>query len=99
MELSEKRIRELERAEAKLEALEAGGVDNWDFYDDSLEGWRKEEELEEKREELLDPSSRNIASNQCLDDPCAYLLLAGRQPFQCDCFPARNHLVFMEMED
>ena len=28
----------------KLEALEAGGVDNWEWYDDSLEDFRKEQD-------------------------------------------------------
>jgi len=37
-----------------LNALEAGGVDNWDNYDDSLAEFRAEYEMEEKRGELLD---------------------------------------------
>jgi len=53
MSLSQKRIEELKRAEAKLLALEAGGVDNWDGYDISLEDFRKEEELNERLSELL----------------------------------------------
>lgn len=36
MSLSNFRIKELERAEAKLNALESGGVDNWEYYGDSL---------------------------------------------------------------
>ena len=54
MELTPKRIKELERAEAKLNALEAGGVDNWDGYDFSLKEYRKTIEVEEKMEEMLD---------------------------------------------
>ncbi len=41
-----------QRRLAKLDALEAGGVDNWTFYDEALEGWREENELEELREEM-----------------------------------------------
>jgi uncharacterized protein Yka (UPF0111/DUF47 family) len=52
--LSDKRIKELERAEAKLNALEAGGVDNWDGYDSSLEHFRKTIELEEKIDVLME---------------------------------------------
>lgn len=40
-------IRELEKAERKLLALEAGGVDNWYGYDFALESVRAEEEYEE----------------------------------------------------
>ena len=54
MEVTDKRLKELERAEKKLNALESGGVDNWDNYDDSLEPYRQELELEEKRDYLLE---------------------------------------------
>jgi len=35
---------------AKLDALEAHGVDNWEFYDDALADWRKENRLHELAE-------------------------------------------------
>lgn len=54
MTISAQRLKELERAEAKLNALEAGGVDNWEWYGESLKEYRKENEIEEKRDELLD---------------------------------------------
>lgn len=31
-----KRLKELEKAEQKLLALEAGGVDNWEWYDEAM---------------------------------------------------------------
>lgn len=34
--ISKSRLEELERAERKLNALEAGGVDNWEWFDESL---------------------------------------------------------------
>lgn len=34
--ISKARYHELLQAEAVLNALEAGGVDNWEWYDDSL---------------------------------------------------------------
>ena len=47
VKISEKRLKELERAASKLQALEAGGVDNWEWYCESLKEWRKEGELED----------------------------------------------------
>jgi len=38
MEITEERLKELERAEAVLEALQAGGVDNWEGYEEALNG-------------------------------------------------------------
>lgn len=40
--ITETRLRELLEAEARLEALEYGGVDNWAWHDDSLHDWLKE---------------------------------------------------------
>lgn len=42
-----KRYLELEESESRLNALESGGVDNWDWYGDSLEN------LEEFTEEMI----------------------------------------------
>jgi len=53
MSISKQRLKELERAELKLNALEAGGVDNWEGYDYSLEGYHAENELEEKLDCLI----------------------------------------------
>lgn len=47
VKISEKRLKELERAASKLQALEVGGVDNWEWYSESLKEWRKEGELED----------------------------------------------------
>lgn len=48
------RLRELENAEKKLQALQNGGVDNWEGYDYAMEGFRKEQEFNEKVEEAMD---------------------------------------------
>jgi hypothetical protein len=45
--------KEIERKLAKLAALEAGGVDNWDFYDESLKEYRATIEREELAEKLV----------------------------------------------
>ena len=52
MSLTPARIKELERAEAKLQALENGGVDNWEWYSDSLEEYNKTIQIEEDREDF-----------------------------------------------
>lgn len=67
MSVSEKRLKELERAEAKLNALEAGGVDNWEWYGESLKEYRVENELEEKREDLLD--ELEVIFGECAYEP------------------------------
>jgi hypothetical protein len=54
--ISEQRLRQLERAERKLNALESGGVDNWEWYSESLKDYFKEEELAE----LLDDSTQQL---------------------------------------
>ena len=46
VEISEKRLRELERAERKLDALERGGVDNWEWYGEALNDFWAQEERE-----------------------------------------------------
>lgn len=88
MSISKQRIKELERAEAKLNALEAGGVDNWDCYDEALSEYNAENELEERREDLIlvlaevfgecayEPSERGagISFNDDTNDLCAAIL-------------------------
>lgn len=51
MEISNKRIKELIDSEAKLHALEGGGVDNWEGYENSLEQYFKEHDFNEELEE------------------------------------------------
>jgi len=63
--ITEQELKKLYRDQAKLQALEAGGVDNWVNYDDSLEKWYAQNELEEKRAELLNELI-------CIFGECAY---------------------------
>lgn len=51
--ISLQRLRELEKNEKILRALEAGGVQNWEFYEDSLAELMKEEEIEDIIESTL----------------------------------------------
>ena len=52
--ISNKRLRELEIAERKLQALEAGGVDSWEWYGEAIEPFIKEMEREEKVASVLE---------------------------------------------
>ena len=58
MEISKERLVELEDIERVMSCLDAGGVDNWEGYDDALEGYREEkenmEEIEAKFYDLLE---------------------------------------------
>ena len=53
MGLSNSRIKELERAEIKLRALEFGGVDNWEHYDESLSGYYRQVAFEDDIADLV----------------------------------------------
>ena len=53
MEITAKRLEELEKIERKMCALEAGGVDNWEWYDESLKEFRKEEDIQETLSDLF----------------------------------------------
>lgn len=56
VEISESEYQKMQRQIEKLEALEKGGVDNWEWYGESLKEWFKENELDE----LLDDAIENI---------------------------------------
>ena len=62
--MNKDRMKELIRAEKKLRALEHGGVDNWEFYDESMKRYREEIQEEEDKEnfitELLETISGHI---------------------------------------
>jgi hypothetical protein len=45
--------KDVERKLAKLEALEAGGVDNWEWYSEALKEWNAENYLEEYADGVL----------------------------------------------
>ena len=54
MDISEKRLKELERIESKMGYLEAGGVDDWEFYDESLKEYSRTIERDEIIESAVD---------------------------------------------
>lgn len=53
VKISKARLEELLDRDAQLRALEHGGVDNWEWYDESLTEYRKEKDLKEFREDLV----------------------------------------------
>ncbi len=63
--MNKSRIEELERKERKLEALEAGGVNNWEWYSESLKGYYEDEQHNENVSNLIDELSDVFGS-------CAY---------------------------
>lgn len=44
----------MQRELSKLHALEAGGVDNWDYYGDALAEWFKENEVDELLDNIIE---------------------------------------------
>lgn len=67
-EITKERLKELLRAEKTLDALMAGGVDNWDGYDFSLENLYKEDERDEKLAEfaqfIIDEVNEALATSR-----------------------------------
>jgi hypothetical protein len=55
------RLEELEKIEAKMCALEAHGVDNWEGYDLALEEIRAEERLDEDRNACIQEIAECLA--------------------------------------
>lgn len=76
MSISAARMKELLRAEAKLSALEAGGVDNWCGYDDALSDLRRDQEREETVDGVISDLIENSFDFFEIDQPagagCGY---------------------------
>ena len=53
IKISSDRLHALEQAEAKLGALEAGGVENWEWYGASLEAFNKSQERKDAMYECM----------------------------------------------
>lgn len=74
MKISEKEYAELKDAQAKLNALENGGVDNWDNYDDALDDYYRHKEIENEFDEAWSNALSHLSS--CVDEPagsgCGY---------------------------
>lgn len=69
VQIDTQRLKELERMESKLAALEAGGVDNWEWYGASLKDWYKEEDKQELIVNLMDTICEVFAVHGSVDYP------------------------------
>lgn len=69
VKITKKYLKTLERAQAKLRALEAGGVYNWEWYDKSLKEFRKEEELEKLIANHVDNICQTVAEDCTVEYP------------------------------
>lgn len=69
VQVDAKRLAELEKAERKLSALEAGGVDNWEWYSESMSEFFKEEEQEEIIDELIENIIQIVNEDGDFDEP------------------------------
>ena len=65
VKLSQKDYDKMQRYLSKLHALEAGGVDNWEWFDESLKEWRKENELSAMIDELVYEFSEAVGELSC----------------------------------
>lgn len=78
--IDSKTLKELQLAQSKLNALEAGGVDNWEWYDESLKSWHKENDYEEALEQFIDNLNDVLAEAE-VDQPagsgCGYSITIG----------------------
>ena len=54
IKISKAEYEKMQRQIAKLEALEAGGVDSWEWYSESLKNWFAENELIELMDDTID---------------------------------------------
>lgn len=74
-EISLAELQKLKRAQSKLEALEAGGVDNWEWYGESLKDWFKENEIDELVEDMIEVIN-DVLAEADVDQPagagCGY---------------------------
>jgi len=67
MKITQQKLIELERAQRKLLALEAGGVDNWEWYSEALKDFNREEEIDERIDALID--ELQIIFGECAFEP------------------------------
>ena len=72
IQIEEKDYKKLLRAATKLDALEAGGVDNWEWYSASLEGWYKETGREDLYEDFVNEVDEILVDGVDYDFPAGW---------------------------
>jgi len=60
--ITKERLAELEDLELRMRSLEAGGVDNWEFYGEALEQYNKDKELEDKLVDCFNEMLESLSS-------------------------------------
>ena len=68
MEIKSEEYEAMQRKIAKLDALESGGVDNWDGYDSSICDWRAENEVEEALDLMIEYINDTLVEAK-IDEP------------------------------
>lgn len=69
VKITKRYLKNLERAYSKLEALEAGGVCNWERYGESLKEFRQEEELDDLIAKHVDNICQTVAEDCTIEYP------------------------------
>lgn len=69
--LTKTEYEKMQRELSKLHALEAGGVDNWEWYGESLKEWNKENEVDELLDSLID-SINDLLVDADVEEPAGH---------------------------
>ena len=81
--ISKARLKQLLEAEEELNALNAGGVDNWEWYGESLDALVKKRELDERVGEEILTLFGDLAEH--IDAPAGWQAgygICGDEPFE-----------------
>lgn len=70
MEITKERLQQLEDSESRLQALDSGGVDNWEGYDISLESYHKDNERRDEIDGLYNEIEEAIGEG--LEEPAGH---------------------------
>lgn len=77
VKITQQEYNKMLRQVEKLEALEKGGVDNWEWYDESLAEWFAENEVEEALDAFVE-GVNDILVDAEVDEPagrgCGYYI-------------------------
>ena len=66
--MNENLTEQTKRRLSKLDALEAGGVEDWEWYDESLKDWFADNEIEEELDNFIDEIN-DILADAIISEP------------------------------